>query len=397
MTIHDLNNVPLAVGTSHVKWHLPSSTSAEHRGRTDKVLVHDHKAVYDHTKKLTVRLTADRYQMLEECGILFEVVQDYAQGTRSGRVALGTVKLNLAEYVDKAEAGDGGEEGITRRYLLRESKVNSTLRIGIVMKQVEGGSNFIAPPLKTATVFGGIAGIVAAEQGDTDTGDDNIPSITSKTRELAELQDVYRRTLAASWACRGGELPPDQLIEDLFAGGDGGAVRPPQTPVTRGGWHRREEAGSAGMSDADSRRTVTQSYLTPDVARGSQSPEMPTRGSHRRRGARSGSGYSFDGGGGDGVSLSSIESSDTAVVTGRSLEQQMQDSMVMRGPRRRDHGHLHLHDDNNHYMEYKEVSEFEVREDLSSWTISPREEGDDWVTDSSSSRRRRTTSLEGML
>ena len=29
--------MPLVNGTSYVKWHLPSSTSAEHRGRTNRV------------------------------------------------------------------------------------------------------------------------------------------------------------------------------------------------------------------------------------------------------------------------------------------------------------------------------------------------------------------------
>ena len=64
--------------------------------------------------------------------------------------------------------GPDGEEGITRRYLMQESKINSTLKIGIAMKQVDGERNFVAPPLKTAPVFGGIAGIVAGEQVDQD-------------------------------------------------------------------------------------------------------------------------------------------------------------------------------------------------------------------------------------
>merc|ERR1712000_516053 len=106
--------------------------------------------------------------------------------------------------------------------------VNSTLKIGIKMKQTEGDTNFIAPPLKSAMVIGGIAGVLNAEAGE---GDD-IPSITSKTRELSEAQDIYRRTLAATWACQAGELPPDKLVEDLFAGGDGGCL--PHVPNKSG-------------------------------------------------------------------------------------------------------------------------------------------------------------------
>lgn len=37
---------------------------------------------------------------------------------------------------------------------------------------------------------------------------------------------MYRRSLAASWVRQPGELPPDQCIEDIFAGGDGWSPSP---------------------------------------------------------------------------------------------------------------------------------------------------------------------------
>ena len=43
----------------------------------------------------------------------------------------------------------------------------------------------------------------------------------SKPRDHSDLQDMYRHALAASWAAQIGELPADQCIEDIFAGGDG--------------------------------------------------------------------------------------------------------------------------------------------------------------------------------
>ena len=42
-----------------------------------------------------------------------------------------------------------------------------------------------------------------------------------KATENRELQDTYRRTLAASFAAQAGELPADECIESIFAGGDG--------------------------------------------------------------------------------------------------------------------------------------------------------------------------------
>lgn len=127
---------------------------------------------------------------------------------------------------------DEAEEGIVRRYLMQESKINSTLKIGILMVQIDGERNFVAPPLKTAPMFGGIAGIMTGseplQQAEPGSDDGSVPphnpkstSLSSKSRDASEQQDMYRRALAASWACQPGELPADECIEDIFAGGDG--------------------------------------------------------------------------------------------------------------------------------------------------------------------------------
>ena len=78
--------------------------------------------------------------MLQECEIHFEVLQEFSSGRRGDRILLGNIRLNLAEYVDRSDS----PEGITRRYLMQDSKINSTLKIGIMMHQVEGDKNFIA-------------------------------------------------------------------------------------------------------------------------------------------------------------------------------------------------------------------------------------------------------------
>ena len=160
--------MPLVSGTSYVKWHLPSSTAAEHRGRTERAPIKEHKVSWDYQKKIPIRLTIDKSNHLQEHFVNFEVVQDYSSGARGEKITLGYVTLNLAEYVEESEMGPDGEEGITRRYLMQDSKINSTLKIGIAMNQVDGERNFVAPPLKTAPVFGGIAGIMAGEQVEQD-------------------------------------------------------------------------------------------------------------------------------------------------------------------------------------------------------------------------------------
>lgn len=112
------------------------------------------------------------------------------------------------------------QEGIIRRYLMHDSKINSTLKIGILMIQVDGDRNYVAPPLRTAPVFGGIAGLMGAEPVDGQEEAGQLPAI-SKPRDTSEQQDMYRRALAASWTCQQDELPAHECIEDIFSGGTG--------------------------------------------------------------------------------------------------------------------------------------------------------------------------------
>ena len=119
--------MPLVSGTSFIKWHLPHSTSAEHRGRTPKCHIKEHKVAYDYERVVPVRLTVDKNNHLQETPIHFEVVQEYSSSARGERITLGLIKLNLSEYVEPSEYD--GEDGICRRYLMQESKINSTLKV----------------------------------------------------------------------------------------------------------------------------------------------------------------------------------------------------------------------------------------------------------------------------
>ncbi|KAN0079774.1 N-terminal C2 in EEIG1 and EHBP1 proteins domain containing protein [Elaphomyces granulatus] len=326
LRIVDLNNVPLVCGTSYIKWHLPSSTSAEHRGRTDRAVIQDHRALWDYEKVLPVRLTVDRSHMLQECEIHFEIFQEFSSGGRGDRILMGNIKLNLAEYVDKSD--DDGS--ITRRYLMQDSKINSTLKIGIMMHLIEGDKNFVTPPLKTAMVFGGITSLMPSEHGDLDDLS-RMPSINT-SREVGDLQDMYRRTLAASWTCRSGELPPDQLIEDLFEGGAWWENAAPSSRSERSGGDEYDE--TASFSDTDSRKTVQGSRLSPTLER---RPKASSR-NHYRNDSKD----TEDGIGGRG-----------------SIERQVYDTTKERRWRSRGVS--------------REVSEFDVREDLRTWEIAVKD------------------------
>jgi hypothetical protein len=145
-------------GKSFVKWSLPHSTATEHRGRTEKHSIKEHKCTYDWDFDTSVRLVIDKNGYLQESWMLFEVQHEVSSGGKGERLTLGTVRLNLAEYVEASE--QEGEDGVCRRYLMQDSKINSTLKvsncghrksaillnciqISVSLKQVEGDRNFI--------------------------------------------------------------------------------------------------------------------------------------------------------------------------------------------------------------------------------------------------------------
>ncbi|KAL5397867.1 hypothetical protein PMIN03_002111 [Paraphaeosphaeria minitans] len=320
LKIIDLNNVPLVSGSSFVKWHLPHSTAAEHRGRTEKQPIQDHKVSYDYEAKLAVKLVVDKNGMLQESSVDLEVVQEYSGGGKAERITLGNVKLNLAEYVEQSEMdrAEGDEPGVTRRYLMQNSKINSTLKIGVMMRQIEGDRNFVAPALKTAQVFSGIAGIVSGEQGDVEeTG--STPSLSVGSREAGELQDMYRRTLAAYWSAQPGELKADECIEDIFSGGDGwGDREQPYDEPRRIRFVNGDSSGS--MSEGESHKGSSVLRKSHETLRPGDTASSP------------------------------------ASVRGRgSLEQQAHQMQAeVQRERRKPH---------------HEVDEFDVREDLCSWQL----------------------------
>lgn len=197
------------------------------------------------------------------------------------------------------------------------------------MTQTEGSRDFTAPPLKTAPVFGGIAGIMTAEAGDPSDEGNNVPSMSFKARESGKLQDMYRRTLAASWASHAGELPADQCIENIFAGGDGwgeGAHDSPKSSPRVG--------GGSTEDDSESENRTLRGHKRNTSGNGSHGTLKPTL---RQR-------------------TSSKDASTTGTVSGRSsIAQQVQQG---HDSNRRTHR-------NNH-----EINEFTEREDLRSWEIS---------------------------
>ncbi|PYH43232.1 uncharacterized protein BP01DRAFT_345176 [Aspergillus saccharolyticus JOP 1030-1] len=332
LRIIDLNNVPLVTGTASVKWRLPSGCTAENHGHTDKAVIIDHRAYWNYEKVLQVRLTIDRNQTLHECELYFEIIQEFMSGANNEKSILGKVRLNLSEYVDKSD----DDEGIVRRYLMQDSKINSTLKVGIALRQIEGDRNFVTPPLRSARVFGGIAGVVSTEQGEHDELG-RLPSINSQSREATDMQDMYRRTLAASWNSRADDLPADKLIEELFAGSISWADNQHSHPDNSADYH------------ADRLSPYSRTGIRPASTDNRLSPS-----SFEKR-PRSSSSNHF---------RNEVKATETASGTGHarkngSIGQQLHDNPKGKSWKSRNADH--------------EVSEFDVREDLRSWEITSEE------------------------
>lgn len=187
------------------------------------------------------------------------------------------------------------------------------------MKQTEGERNFVAPPLKSAPVFGGIAGIMRAESTDADDGS-AMPSMSSKAQEIGKLQDLYRRNLAASWAAQAGEMPADKCIEDIFAGGDGWGEQGYQASLDP---RRRRDSSEDSEGDRRTLRAHHQRHSSGTTIK--KTPNSPKK------------------------------NSGLVPVSGRaSIEQQIHSSN--NAQRRKETGH-------------DQIDEIDAREDLRSWEI----------------------------
>lgn len=151
-----------------------------------------------------------------------------------------------------------------------------------------------------------------------------MPSLNMKSRETGELQDMYRRTLAAFWSAQPGELKADECIEDIFAGGDGWGDREKPYDNQQRGIRFYSDGATSSMSESDSRRKRGGSV-------------------HRK-------------------SHETLRPGDTSAklpsgVRGRGSLEQQAHQMKAEAERKR-------------HQPHREIDEFDVREDLCSWKLS---------------------------
>ncbi|CAE6473327.1 hypothetical protein ACGC1H_006350 [Rhizoctonia solani] len=135
-----------------------SNITGPGRGRTHTVAISDHTVRWDELVEMAVPigiaketkglLPADLKLTVEQVPQSHELVKP--------RAALGVVRLNLAEYAGKGP--------VTRRYLLRESKTNATLKLTIEVKWLSGEQDYVAPQLQKAQIMEGVAGLMSHDR-----------------------------------------------------------------------------------------------------------------------------------------------------------------------------------------------------------------------------------------
>ena len=151
------------------------------------------------------------------------------------------------------------------------------------------------------------------------------------------MQDIYRRTLAASWTSRAGDLPADKLVEELFSGS---SCWNNQIHDASPKNISQDRSGDPALeADANGRQARSGKRLSPSFERRPKSSS--SNNSHSR-------GKAPD-------SLSNLGHPKNA----GSIGQQLFDATKGRGWKTRNADH--------------ELSEFDVRDDLRSWEVAAKD------------------------
>lgn len=186
------------------------------KGQTPFIVLKDHNVIWEQTLNFVVQMGVARETgELGECPVKLMVMQRVIHGDpdapRNPRV--GSIYLNLAQYVS---AGI-----VTRRYLLRQSKTNATLKLTVQLEHTSGAPSYIAPPLPKGEILSGVAGLLES--------------------------DTYRNYPSALGLYSSGSGSSDSL-SDASSDSSPSAPCPPQGP------------GPAGQTKAHSRQRRTKNH-----------------------------------------------------------------------------------------------------------------------------------------
>ncbi|KAI6014441.1 hypothetical protein PISMIDRAFT_672142 [Pisolithus microcarpus 441] len=136
----------------------PTDGYAPANGQTPFVQLKEHNVVWERTLDFVVQMNVSKESgELNDCPaklvVMQRVIPGDADAPRNPRV--GAIHLNLAQYV--------GAGVVTRRYLLRQSKTNATLKLTIQLEHTGGATSYTAPPLPKGEILSGVTGILESD------------------------------------------------------------------------------------------------------------------------------------------------------------------------------------------------------------------------------------------
>ncbi|OZJ05186.1 hypothetical protein BZG36_02429 [Bifiguratus adelaidae] len=122
--IHDLTNIPLVSGLYRIHWKIKHGDPRS--GFINRAPLRDHNVVWNQPFESIVSGYVEKEGTLAPIEFRLDIIQELNGGRETS--SIGILVLNLSEYLNNGS--------VTRRYLLQESKINSTLKITITVNQL---------------------------------------------------------------------------------------------------------------------------------------------------------------------------------------------------------------------------------------------------------------------
>ncbi|KAJ7219908.1 N-terminal C2 in EEIG1 and EHBP1 proteins-domain-containing protein [Mycena pura] len=204
-----------------------AQASASVRGQTPWLPLRDHSVTWDQPLSAVVQMSIDRdtHRLLPhpfKLSVMQRVIAHDPDAPHNPR--LGVVELDLAEYADSVPVSPPSKGVVTRRYLLRDSKTNATLRLSIRVEPVSTAVWYIAPPLPNGEILAGVATLLTTHDEVYRTRpraldlyapveshvNSTKTSLKSKRSSQSQAFDIHALPRAY------GPRPTESLIEALF-------------------------------------------------------------------------------------------------------------------------------------------------------------------------------------
>lgn len=154
-----------------------------------RTAVTDHSAVWEQEFVFSIEICTDKRNFLKPCPATIKVKKEL-EGGRSFQL-LGIISIDLAEFASP--------KAITRKYLLQNSKINSTLKViphlrqvSIFMKTITGIYDYLCPqPSKSAEKLEDI--ILSNQKTEKSTSKHDLSPIDPS--ELLSDEDLNREVI----------------------------------------------------------------------------------------------------------------------------------------------------------------------------------------------------------